>query len=533
MKNIFYKKTQILNSFQNLKFILFIFIFFLTTNLNSSSINAKISTSIINIQNNANLNLKNPINNFEGKIKTNTSGSINGKNINFNKGKLENSDNKIQLTGILTNQTTNKIILDGNKNINIKRGTTLQSIEISNDNNKIDGYVLTENDITLLDENTTVSLSIHDSLICNIQLNFGTVYLQDDLYFTNNKKIIGPGKIIPQSRKIIFNGTNLNCNTSICFGTNSNIKLNTNIDLSETWTFDDASTHIIEGQGNILSLENLGLILINENSTLIIRNLTINNISEQNIKCLNDTAKIIFQNVKLVLSDDFQFQTGSFEVLDSCEFNGPYKFAYQTTKTSTIKSKSNLILDNFITFSYDPGIPIQNLINLQDETSSIIFNNATLHVTTTGIQLTKGNLFINGQANFIAEKQTFTKDIPFNSPTFSRADLNNEIIIEGGIDIGNNNEDDDLYCEISNMAFLNINQGTLNYKNINWDSWFMQSDKSCLNIDTNGTLYLHQDLNLNNGYAQFNLNSTLARKVNKNLSGEINSTGKIKKLTLL
>ena len=61
----------------------------------------------------------------------------------------------------------------------------------------------------------------------------------------------------------------------------------------------------------------------------------------------------------------------------------------------------------------------------------------------------------------------------------------------------------------------------------------MQGSKSCLNIDSNGTLYLYQTLNLNNGYVKFDLNATLSKKINKYLISEISSIGQIKKLTLL
>lgn len=514
----------------NVKIILLFLTTSFTFQLNYSGINSKSKSSKIKLSTGTNLSIKNPISNYKGSIEKENNATITGSNINFDKGSIQDSGNKINITGAL--EQDGKIFLDGNKNLRSKKGKVLQRIEVKGQNNKIEGDILVENDIILLDETTSVTLAITNKLPVNIQINNGTIYLQEDLNFlegkklTGNTKTINEGTVVSQDRSIILNAEELEWDKDIYFKEETHLEFKANIKLAATWTFGGESKHIIDGNKNILYLEELGQIFVDKGSQLLIRNLTIKGLSETNIKCLYDNAKIIFQNVQIILSDDFQFQTGSFDIQESLEIYGPYKFAYQSGQASNIRGKSHLILDDNITFSYDPSIINKNLITFENETSSLILNNASLHATMTGMQLTKGNLLINNNANISSEKQT-TINVIGNLEPGDEPPIVIITTIDEGITFGNNNIEEDLHCEILNGAFLNVTSGSLIYKNINNDSLKIHNNLSRIVIHPYAAIKLYQSLNLGDGNIKFHSHANYQKAANKKIDGTINTSGKI------
>ncbi|MFH1643667.1 MAG: hypothetical protein ABIA74_00630 [bacterium] len=513
-------------------------IIFLLTQITSfkliySDINSKSNSSKITLNTGTTLSIKNEISNYTGTIEKEENSTITGSNINFNEGSLKESGNKINITGAL--EQTGKILLNGNKSLRSKEGKVYQQIEVSAQNNKIEGNILTENDILILDENASVTLAITNKLPVNIQLGNGTIYLLEDLNFLDGKKIIGSTKSASEGIiepiggvSIILNAEELEWEKDIHFGRRTTLVFNSNVKLSASWTFGGRSNHVIEGNNNILFLEDLGQINIDSNSQLFIRNLTINGLSGTNIKCLYDNAQITFQNVQIILFDNYSFQTGAFQAQDYLALSGPYQFNYQSNQVSTVKAETTLILDENITFSYDPGIASKNLIALEDSTSTLQINNATLHTTMTGLQLKTGKLLINNNAILSSEKQFFIEgeeNILENNLTFTL------IILDEGITLGNNNSLEDLTCEISKGAKLNI-YGSLIYKNINESSWIMNQDQSSIEIQPDSSIKLYNSINLDKGQINFYLNSNLEKYEDKKITGPINAKGKIRQRNL-
>ena len=291
---------------------------FLIFQSNYSAINSKSNSSRIKLNSGTNFAIKNKISNYQGTLEKEENATITGNNIDFQEGKFKDSGNKLNITGSLEN--SGRIILDGDKHLRSKEGIVLQTIEVSGQNNKIEGNILVENDILILDENSSVTLAITNKLPVNIQLGSGTIYLQEDLDFLDGKQIIEgtrsltEGVIESLERAIILNAEQLTWQKDIYFRYSANIRLYSNIRLHSSWTFGGGSIHIIDGNFNTLSLEELGQISVDKDSKLLIKNLTITGLSNTKLRCLFDNAQIIFQNVNVALSDNYLFQKGSFEI---------------------------------------------------------------------------------------------------------------------------------------------------------------------------------------------------------------------------
>jgi len=478
--------------------------------LKASKIIPKTSSSSLTLKSGTTFYLQKPITSYIGTIIKEDGANLEGEYIYFDGGTYEENKNKMSLTGKLTSDATSKICLVGNKTLRAKRGQLIQIVEISGLNNKIDGTLFTNNDITIQDETSSVTLSLFNALPVNIQLNNGTIFLEEDLHFASDKKITGSGTIKLNNYKLNFGVDDLIWEYPLYFDNGSRIEINSTTQLDSSWTF-SGNNNVLSCHENIISLGASGNIIVEKGSQLTIKNAILIGISGTNLRCLDNNGKIIFNNVIMLPNANCSFNSGKIEILDTLEINGPYTFAYQSSMTSTIKSNSELILDGQITFSYDPNSESKNLIAFEDATASLILKNGTLHTTVTGLQLTLGNLFVKNNAYLVAEKQTFTHD--------SNGD---PCIHDNGITFGNDNADYDLYCKIENGSSLDLKTGSLYYKNVNSSSWKMEGKNSEINIYSYATLRLHQTLELNTGKVNFYQNATLEKNSNKFLLGPIN-----------
>mgnify|MGYP006290485211 CR=1 FL=1 len=202
----------------------------------------------------------------------------------------------------------------------------------------------------------------------------------------------------------------------------------------------------IDGKNNTINLDILGNIQVYGNSTLKLKNLILNNVSADAITNLSNLGKIIFDNVTLLPKRNITFPLGNFEIYNKLKIYGEYSFNYITDKQSTIHSNSEFKFYDGATFSYTTKSNTNNLIVLEDETSKISLNEASLHSTSTGIQLTKGTLKVKGQCYLDSDATAQAEGIKFGD----------------GINTSNN-----LNIYIEPESNLSLIAGHLTYKNIN------------------------------------------------------------------
>ncbi len=188
----------------------------------------------------------------------------------------------------------------------------------------------------------------------------------------------------------------LGSGSGIIFGNNTTVRLGKNCTLNSTWRFSGTST--LDGQNKMLSLGSSGVIETQANSTLTLKDLTIYDVNGTNLRCLNNTGSIIFDNVKLINRNRWRFQNGAFSVLNNLSFLGGGIYSYESAYASTINDNSSLIFSDAITFSYDPAKGAQQAVAGQQNlvftntSSKLICDGITLKITNTGMRLTKGTI---------------------------------------------------------------------------------------------------------------------------------------------
>ena len=234
------------------------------------------------------------------------------------------------------------------------------------------------------------------------------------------------------NRNLHLGSKEMTINSNIYFDQAEDIELHANTHLASTWTF--SSTCIMEGNGKILYLEDGGNIVVECGSRLLMRDMTVFGVSGNNIRGLDSCASFSMQNVIWILSSNYSFTKGGFELIDDFRVRGGNVFAYQSTKTSTIGSNARMIFEESSTFSFDPSLDslfsvttAKNLIQFTDATSRLVFNTSDLYVTSTGLQLTKGTLEFRSDCDVRSDASNVWEGIIFGDGASADNDLNVEV----------------------------------------------------------------------------------------------------------
>jgi len=259
---------------------------------------------------------------------------------------------------------------------------------------------------------------------------------------------------------------------------------------------------------NILDITSDACITVTTGATLLLEDAIIKGLSGDNIKCVDDVGTLQLDDIIWIQEGDFNFSNGNLKFKNDVKMMGDHTFAYQTTKTSTLLTRSTLTLDVGFTFSYDPNCNSKDLIDMEDDTSMLLLNGATLHTTPTGMQLTKGKLrvlrdsFLSSEAGMVGDEDT-----------------------DEGITFGNDSSSDDLKCDILSGVTLHVLQGSLNYKNILSSSWSMNNFTSVLYMYANTQLNVYQNFNLGSGSLLLGNNAVIGRAIGKDITGSLRPQG--------
>ncbi|KKP35937.1 MAG: Autotransporter adhesin, partial [candidate division TM6 bacterium GW2011_GWF2_32_72] len=459
-----------------------------------------LSTSTISLQNQLD-QVMTDTTNLQDQIDLFTTSTINLQNqidaVATDTGLLSTSTISLQDQILDLNATSTEI--NGGTFVRYASGAIIECLVVSGSGNTLAGQPVFGGDITLVDQNTELIIAVQSSISQNIVMNNGTVILNDDLKFVGDKAFTGSGIINANNRLIEFGG-DLNLTSSVIIANSSGIRLGGTTQLSSIMTL--TSNNVIIGDENILDLGTTGQIIVGSGSNLVIRDTIVKNISGNNIQCYSGST-ITLQNSTWILDANYSFTAGALEIQDNFEIKGSYTLAYQTIETSSILPYSTLILDNGLTFSYDPISSSSQLLGFIDETSMLILDGATLH-TVTNLELIRGTLGILRNSYLSSEASD-----PFDA--------------EQGIFFGD--LVNDMFCQIVPGVHLILTQGNLVNKNLIISSWNLPVASSVLNIGSNSSLILETDLDLGLGVVQFGDGAYLKRIGGADLVSSVNLDG--------
>lgn len=173
---------------------------------------------------------------------------------------------------------------------------------------------------------------------------------------------------------------------------------------------------VLDGRNNIMSMAPTFTLYVEPGASLLIKNITLQGLGPGQL-VVDSSSTISFQDVTLVLDDNYTFSSGRFEILRNLEIAGVgTSFIYSSTSSSIIRSIAPSAPTTVTTFTQacapgyngtltiDPGVTFQytstnatNLIQLEGVDAQWIFNSATLFLSS-DLQLTKGRLVFSGKS---------------------------------------------------------------------------------------------------------------------------------------
>lgn len=179
-----------------------------------------------------------------------------------------------------------------------------------------------------------------------------------------------------------------------------------------------SGNNIWDGQGNTIEFDTTCTLMVDSNSSLMFKDMTLLGVGNNNISALDSSSTISFNNTDIVLKADYTVSAGRLDFLNSVEVFGEDKqFIFQSPTTAHITENAQLLFNANTTFRYEPSSNDRTLLALDDATSILFLNNATLSTSSVGLQLTTGQLFFDNKNFLINEGSSDATSIEFGNGT--------------------------------------------------------------------------------------------------------------------
>jgi len=311
--------------------------------------------------------------------------------------------------------------------------TRFSAQQAVNNGDRIAGFAAIEAGFRLTSSSV---IGIFDSFIPvtgSIDFNGGTLRLARDLVLRDVTDVVRLGNIIGSNHSLELSSTSTlitssnSGSTCFKFG-NLNVALNDNVTFQNCCiTF--TGLCLLNGQGNCLTLAPTATFIIDHNASLLMKDITIKGVSGNQIQCLDNTATLTLSAVKWILDADYSFTTGHFDIFKDFHVVGEgFKFNYLTSQISSIYPDATMILDQSVTFSYNPPIANRDLLRFIDNTAQLRLLGATLHATTTGLRLTKGQLLVNNRSFLSSDATVEAQAMSFGDGTSTANNIDLQIL---------------------------------------------------------------------------------------------------------
>lgn len=158
---------------------------------------------------------------------------------------------------------------------------------------------------------------------------------------------------------------------------------------------------ILNARSNLITVTGDGAINVAKDSTLDVEQAYLNFTAPNAFALEGGTSNVKFRNTWLELGSDVLWGDGKFDSYEDLTITGPYVFDYESAYTSTIHSNSTVTFQKGATFKI--GKTTQEApdpLLFEDSASQLSFDNATFHVTGSGLKVTKGTVNIYNESTF-------------------------------------------------------------------------------------------------------------------------------------
>ena len=261
--------------------------------------------------------------------------------------------------------------------------------------NEIMPFAYLANGFIFEDSDTVCTFSSLFPVGGSILLKGGTLKLQSDFVLELGAKINIGGVIDGAGRSFTLPKKRHHFKTddgsSITFRSTA-VKFLDDISLDSEIRFEGTSE--LNGYGCNLFFGG-GKIVVAEDSTLILKNLSLIGLSGENLICLSDNSKVVLDDANFVLTGSFLFKKGSLVFLNKNEIMGDHLFDLQTSSSCVIKKSSVMKISGGIEVRLERSGNTEPII-FESSSSELLMSRATLHVGPAGATFTKGSVICDG-----------------------------------------------------------------------------------------------------------------------------------------
>lgn len=157
-----------------------------------------------------------------------------------------------------------------------------------------------------------------------------------------------------------------------------------------------------------------GSIIVDSGANILLDNVVLKGISTSsgNLVCMDTLGTVTLRNSTWKFDQAYSFTQGRLDITGDVLMTGTQTFTYQSSKPCTIASN--------VTWQFAPGMTLRyaptsgnSLLSMTDQTSVLYFNDATLSVSTAGLQLTKGKIKVEGTCPLVSNAVSQAQGIYF------------------------------------------------------------------------------------------------------------------------
>lgn len=394
-----------------------------------------------------------------------------GKEIRFDGTHMNMQCTTFKFTG---NQTVAQgINLPGSGMVILENGYFPLSIAMSGSLNHLVGTGDICGAITLQDDATSMIWDVNGLLCHSVVMNNGSIELGCDMQCSNDILLTGSGYIDVGKHCIILGASDLVWTSTIEWtGDYGALELNSKVSLTAPWTF--KGTTIINGYGNILDLGQTGSIIVDSGAKLILKNVRVTRINGTNVRCVDDTASLILDDMAWTQTGNYTFDAGSILFKNQVNFSGTHTFVYDSYQTSTIDAKSQWLCSEnmWLTIGRKTADATVEPLAFVDQTSILKFDTSALNISQHGFKITKGHL-ICGRDGIIEVNSTSTAH---------------------GFALGDGTSAGDVLVEFYPGAAMRFTRGHVIYDVTMVNGMVSQSPAARMIRYNDSTFYLKQDL---------------------------------------
>jgi len=380
-------------------------------------------------------------------------------------------------------------LFDDNGKIVLNNGIVYNNLIIDGSNVLFTGNGQLPGNLVFMEDDATVTWDLMSYAVNSVSLNGQKIAFTKNSGFSDGYTFIGTGTIDIGRQEFEFGREGLMWDNNLYWiGDNGLLRLNNDVTLSGIWTF--SGSIVIDGQHHCIDFDQTGSIVLERGAHVTFQNVGLHNVSRKNpITCSDNTCEIICNGADILLNGDYLFDKGgiffaydsSIGVLDG--FDEIYTFSYASTKTSTIGSFCSLrVLENakFSIGRRDSTVTApekQPLIFVDSTTSKLVLSGGTLHITSSGMLLTRGSLDVSDAS-----------DIEVETPKY-----------EYGLILGDGTDVNDFMLDIGPGVQLTFKTGSVFSQNYQQDCIRFRSPVSSLDVQSESGFVAKTDITLKNG----------------------------------